>query len=246
MKKTSLCDKVAVVTGGARGIGRAIVERLIEEDCRVAFTYRSSKDAAFDLQKKTKDRAVAFYLDVRDSAGVKRMVNSVKEKFGRLDIIINNAGGLSNKPLMMMQEKDWHEIIDTNLNGTYNMTRACIVTLMKQKSGCIINISSAAGITGLAGMTNYSASKAGIIGFTKALAKEVGPYNIRVNAIAPGFIQTDLLEGAARKREEFLRWIPLARFGTPEEVAELVLFLSGPDTGYITGAVIRIDGGLAI
>jgi len=240
-----LNNKIAIVTGGSKGIGRAIVEALVKRGCRVAFTYKSGKEAAVALQEQVKGRTVAYCLDVRNTQKIKKMVDEVKREFGGLNILINNAGVTCDKALMMMQDRDWHDIIDTNLNGTYNMTRACITTLMKQKEGCIINISSISGIIGLPGQTNYSASKAGIIGFTKALAKEVGAYNIRVNAIAPGFIKTELLN-EVKDKEEFLKWVPFARFGHPCEVAELAAFLASSKAEYITGEVIKIDGGLAI
>jgi 3-oxoacyl-[acyl-carrier protein] reductase len=211
----------------------------------VIFTYRSDKRSATALQESAKGRAIAQSLDIRDVKNAKALIDEVKTKYGTFDILVNNAGILLNKPLMLMEEKDWSDVIDTNLTGLYNMTRASIITLMKQKRGCIINISSVSGLIGLPGQTNYAASKAGIIGFTKALAKEVGPYNIRVNAIAPGFIETDMLK-TVKRPDEFLKWIPLARFGEPKEVAEAVLFLASDYARYITGQVIRVDGGLAI
>jgi 3-oxoacyl-[acyl-carrier protein] reductase len=241
----ALNNKTAIVTGGSRGLGKAMVEALVKRGCKVAFTYKSGKEAALCLQEQVKGRTAAYCLDVRNTQKIRKMVDEVKREFGGLDILINNAGVTCDKALMMMKDRDWHDIIDTNLNGTYNMTRACIVTLMKQKEGCIINISSVSGIVGLPGQTNYAASKAGIIGFTKALAKEVGPFNIRVNVIAPGFIQTDMLKDS-KKKEGLLRSIPFARFGQPCEVAELAAFLASSKAEYITGEVIRIDGGLAI
>jgi len=240
-----LKGKVAIVTGSSRGIGAAIVERLVSAGCKVAFTYNKSKDKAFGLEKKYAGNAAAFCVDVRNFEKMKLFVKEVKEKFHRLDILINNAGIMRNKPLMMMVHDDWHDIIDTNLNGTYNATRSCVVGFMKQKSGTIVNISSVAGLTGIAGQANYSASKAGIIGFTKALAKELGPFGVRVNAVAPGFIESDMLK-EAKKKEEFLKWVPIGRFGNTDEVADTVLFLLGDKARYITGQTIRVDGGLAI
>lgn len=240
-----LKNKVAIVTGGSKGIGASIVKELVKEGCKVAFTYKRNIKAARELEAKLKDKATAYKLDIKDPDRVKKFIEKIKKAFGSLDILVNNAGIMRNKPLMMMEREDWHDVINTNLNGTYNLTRACIVTFMKQKSGSIINISSAVGITGMPGQTNYAASKAGIIGFTKALAKEVGAYNIRVNAIAPGFIETDMLKDSKR-RDEFLKWVPLGKFGECKDIAKLTIFLASDSARYITGGVIRLDGGLAI
>ena len=172
---------------------------------------------------------------------------SFSRKFKKIDILVNNAGKTLDKALVMMANEEWKEVIDTNLGGTYNMTRALITTFMKQKSGCIINMSSVSGLTGLPKQTNYSASKAGIIGFTKALAKEVAGYNIRVNAVCPGYISTDMVSALSDEiRKNIVNTIPVKRMGEPEEVAELCLFLASDSSSYITGEAIKIDGGLAI
>ena len=189
----SLRGRVAIVTGGTRGIGEAIVKRFVKGGCQVAFTFNKSKTLASKIARETKGKAKGYQVNIKDFAKMKKFVADVKRKYKRLDILVNNAGIVRDRSLMMMEEKDWHEVIDTNLTGAFNASKACIVTFMKQRSGNIINIASLAGIMGIAGQTNYSASKAGLIGFTKSLAKEVGPYNVRVNAIAPGFIETDMI-----------------------------------------------------
>ena len=186
-------------------------------------------------------------LDVRDFKGAKALIDTVKNELGRLDILINNAGITKDKSLMMMSQEDWSDVVDTNLTGVFNTTRASIITFLKQKSGNIVNISSVSGIHPLAGQVNYAAAKAGVIGFTKSLAKEVAPYNIRVNAVAPGFINTEMTAALGEKaRDKFLKMIPLQRFGTPDEVAKVVLFLLSDKSQYITGQTIQLDGGLGI
>lgn len=238
-----LKNKVAIVTGGTRGIGEAIVKKLAGEGCRVAFTFGRNTALAGIIEKATRHKAKGYPVDVKSFSKTKKLVSEVKHRFGRLDILVNNAGISCDKSLMMMEDRDWAKVIDTNLTGVFNTTKACIVTFMKQRSGNIINISSLSGIMGIPGQTNYSASKAGILGFTKALAKEVGPYNVRVNAIAPGFIKTDMTE-KLKDKEKILNGIPLRRFGDTEDIAELVLFLASEKASYISGQVIIIDGGL--
>jgi len=192
-------------------------------------------------------RALPVQVDARNYEGAKTLVEAVKKEFGRLDILINNAGITRDKSLMMMNSDDWSDVIDTNLTGVFNTSRACIITFLKQKSGTIVNISSVSGIHPLPGQTNYAAAKAGVIGFTKSLAKEVAPYNVRVNAVAPGFIETEMTAELGEKaKEKFLNMIPLQRFGTPEEVAKAVLFLLSEDSQYITGQTLQLDGGLGI
>jgi 3-oxoacyl-[acyl-carrier protein] reductase len=192
-------------------------------------------------------RALPFQLDARDFEGAKTLIEAVKKEFNRLDILINNAGITRDKSLMSMTQEDWSAVIDTNLTGVFNMTRACIITFLKQKSGNIVNISSVSGVHPLPGQTNYAAAKAGVIGFTKSLASEVAPYNIRVNAVAPGFIESDMTAGFSDKmRNKFLDMIPLGRFGTVDEVAKSVLFLLSSNSQYITGQTIQLDGGLGM
>jgi 3-oxoacyl-[acyl-carrier protein] reductase len=245
-----LSGKVAIITGGTRGIGRAITLALCKEGADCAFTYASRKDLAESLTKEIEDmgrRVISAQVDVRDYEGTKDFVDSVKGAFGRLDILINNAGITRDKSLFMMSREEWAEVIDTDLTGVFNMTRACIITLLKQKSGNIVNISSSSGLHPLPGQTNYAAAKAGIIGFTKALAKEVAPYNIRVNAIAPGFVETDMTAALSENyKQKLLNTIPAGRFGKPEEIARIVLFLCSDDSRYLTGQTIEIDGGLSL
>jgi 3-oxoacyl-[acyl-carrier protein] reductase len=238
------------VTGGTRGIGRSIVLAICSAGADCAFTFSSNLDAAESLSEEVKSlgrRALPINLDVRDFEGAKTLVDTVKKEFGQFDILINNAGITKDKSLMMMSQEDWSDVIDTNLTGVFNSTRAAIITFLKQKSGNIVNISSVSGIHPLAGQVNYAAAKAGVIGFTKSLAKEVAPYNIRVNAVAPGFINTEMTAALGDKaRDKFLKMIPLQRFGTPDEVAKVVLFLLSDSSQYITGQTIQLDGGLGI
>jgi len=247
---SSLKDKVAIVTGGSRGIGRAIALMLASEGCHVAFNYCKSEEKAKALEKEIKTLGVngkGTCVDVKDFDGVKKWVESVKKDFGRLDILVNNAGIVRDKALMLMDPKEWQEVIDTNLTGTFNAARLCIVTFLKQKSGDIINISSVSGKIGLPRQTNYSASKGGMDAFTKSLAKEVAAYNVRVNAVAPGYIKTDILESFSEEdKEKIAKSVPLGRLGTPEEVAACVKFLLSEKAQYLTGQIIQMDGGLAI
>ncbi len=250
MKMGPLSGRVAIVTGGTRGIGRAIVLALCRAGADCAFTYARNGSLAEALAKEVRDlgrRALPLQLDVCDFDGARGLAEEVKGSFGRLDILINNAGITRDKSLMMMSREEWTSVIDTDLTGVFNTTRACIITFLKQKSGKVVNISSASGVHPLPGQVNYAAAKAGVIGFTRSLAKEVAPYNIRVNAVAPGFIETDMTaEFQEKYRKRLNGLIPLGRFGTPEEVARVVLFLVGEEAEYITGEVIQIDGGLGI
>ncbi|MFA5147087.1 MAG: 3-oxoacyl-[acyl-carrier-protein] reductase [Candidatus Omnitrophota bacterium] len=243
-----LKDKVALVTGGTRGIGRAIVFDLVQNGAKVLFTYLQSDESAgiiLDEIKELKGEAEAIKADVRLYDDAKRVVEETLSKFGRLDILVNNAGIVKDKALMLMDPADWAEVINTNLTGYFNMSKASIVTMMKAKQGVIVNISSVAGVVGTARQVNYSSAKAGIIGLTKSLAKEVGPYGIRVNAVAPGYIETDMTKDLKQK-DDFIKKIPFGRFGKPEEVANVVSFLASDDAKYITGQVVKVDGGLAI
>ncbi len=242
--------QAAIVTGGTRGIGRAIVLMLANEGADVAFTYLKSAKVADELVKEIEGlgrKALALQIDVRDFQKSKELVEKVKLTFGRLDILVNNAGITKDKALMLMAKEDWQEVIDTNLGGTFNVTRNAIVTFLKQKSGNIVNITSVSGIAGMSRQVNYASSKAGIIGFTKSLAKEVAGLGVRVNAVAPGFVETDMVSGLKEEyKNQLTAMIPLSRFGKVSDVAGVVKFLLSEAASYITGQTIVVDGGLFI
>lgn len=243
-------NKVALVTGATRGIGKAIALELADQGYDIAINYRTANEELEDLKKKIESKGVQcalVYGDVSKFEDCENIVKNVIEKLEKIDILVNNAGITKDGLILRMKKEDFEQVIDINLTGTFNMTRNVIPHMMKQRSGRIINMASVVGITGNAGQTNYAASKAGIIGFTKSLAKEVASRNILVNAIAPGFIETDMTNILSDQvKENILNQIPLKRMGTANEVAKLVKFLSSEDSKYITGQVINIDGGMVM
>lgn len=243
-----LQDKIAIVTGGGRGIGRAIALALAAEGAKVAVNYSRSAEAAEQVVAQITEaggEAFAVQADVADAAQVEAMVAATKERYGRVDILVNNAGVTRDTLLMRMKEEDWDAVLDTNLKGAFLCAKAVSPLLLKQKGGVIVNVGSVVGRVGAPGQANYSASKAGLIGLTKALAKELGSRNVRVNAVAPGFIETDMTDVLKPEyRETILKQIPLGRFGTAEDIARVVVFLCSEDAAYIQGDVITIDGGL--
>jgi 3-oxoacyl-[acyl-carrier protein] reductase len=245
-----MSNKTAIVTGGTRGIGKAIVLELAKSGCNVAFNYSKSDDLANELVKEIEAlgvKALAKKADVADFESAKDMIKEVKDEFGQIDYLVNNAGITRDKLLAMMKEDDWDDVININLKSVYNFSKAVVMTMIKQKNGKILNITSVSGIAGVAGQTNYSASKAGMIGFTKALAKEIGKAKINVNAIACGFIETDMTSELPEEyKQKMTAMTALKRFGTTEDVAKLAKFLLSDDASYITGQVVSLDGGLAL
>ena len=241
-------DKTVIITGASRGIGRACALAFAKEQANVVFTYNKSKKYALSLKRELKacgGKFAGIQSDVKEYAECRTVVEKAVKKFGHIDILVNNAGVLKDRALVMMTPDDWREVIDTNLCGTFNMSRSCITSFLKQKSGCIINMSSVSGLVGIARQTNYSASKAGIIGFSRSLAREVAGYNVRVNVVCPGFIETDMVLSLSEDiKKNIIKSIPARRLGHPGEVAELCVFLSSDKARYITGEVIKIDGAL--
>lgn len=244
----SLNGKTALVTGASRGIGRAIALRLAEDGANVAVIYAGSADkaeAVVDEITALGVNAKAYRCNVADSAAVNETVKAVTNDLGKIDILVNNAGITRDGLMLRMKDEDFDAVLDTNLKGAFNMIRACYSGFIRKKSGRIINISSVSGIMGNAGQANYSASKAGVIGLTKSVARELASRGITCNAVAPGFIQTDMTENLG-DNNPLLNSIPLGRMGKPEDIAAAVTFLASDSAAYITGEVLKVDGGLAI
>jgi len=245
-----LADKVAIVSGASRGIGRAVAVELARRGALVAVNYNINQAAADDVVSIIKDSgssAIAVKADVSQLDHATRLVKETLDAFGRVDILVNNAGITRDRLLMMMGESDWDEVIRINLKSVFNCSKAVARPMMRQKQGRIINISSVSGVVGQAGQTNYSASKAGMIGFTKSLAKELGQRGITVNAVAPGFVVTDLTADLPSElMQKAIDITPLRRMGKPEEIAYAVAFLASDEAAFITGEVLTIDGGLSM
>jgi 3-oxoacyl-[acyl-carrier protein] reductase len=246
----SFQDRTAIVTGAARGIGRAISLELARMGCNIAFNFSQSAEQADSLSSELVGlgRKVRSYrVDVAKYQEAESMVAQVMAEFGRIDYLVNNAGIIRDKLILRMSEGDWDQVLDTNLKGAFNFSKAVTGVMIKARSGSILNISSISGVVGMAGQTNYSASKAGMIGFTKALAKEVASRGITVNALALGLIDSDMTSSlGAEHKQKMIEGIPLKRFGTVEEVGRIATFLLSDAARYITGQVIQVDGGLAM
>ena len=241
-------SKVAIVTGGSRGIGKAICQSFAENGCDVAFTYNNSKESAENLATELNKLGVkvkAYKSDASSFDDASKLVDDVISDFGKIDVLVNNAGIKKDNLLMRMDKEDFDSVINTNLSSVFNLTKSSIRTFLKQRSGSIINISSVVGVKGNAGQTNYAASKAGIIGFSKSVALELGSRNIRSNVIAPGFIETEM---TAKLDEETVKgWrnaIPLKRGGTPEDIANACVYLASDLSAYVTGQTLNVDGGM--
>lgn len=245
-----LSGKIALITGGSRGIGRAVAMEFAKNGASIAINYAGNEAAAQETISELKAlgvRAEAFKGDISHFDDAKKVIDEVKESFGAIDILVNNAGITRDGLLLRMKEEDFDKVLSVNLKGAFNCIRHMSGIMLKQRSGRIINISSVVGITGNAGQANYAAAKAGIIGLTKSAAKELASRGINVNAIAPGFIQTDMTEVLSDKvKEKIMENIPLKRYGSPEDVAKLALFLASGLSDYITGQVINVDGGMVM
>ena len=246
----SIDGRVALITGGSRGIGRAIALRLASDGAKIAVNYRTNEDAAkyvVNAVNEMGSEAIAVRADVAQSADVDDMVKRVLDSWGGLDILVNNAGIIHDSLLMRMTEEVWDDVVNTNLKGTYNCTKASLRHMVRQRWGRIISVVSVVGLEGNPGQSNYAASKAGVIAFSRSIAKEVASRNITVNAVAPGYISTEIVADLSPEfKELIMSRIPQNRFGTVDDVANMVGFLASEEAGYITGEVIRVDGGIEL
>jgi 3-oxoacyl-[acyl-carrier protein] reductase len=247
MMERRLDGQVAVVTGGSRGIGRVIAQRLAADGARVVVTARSAEGAEACAAELPGEGHLGIACDVADRAAVDAMVKRVESELGGVDVLVNNAGVTADNILVRLGDEDWDRVLNTNLRGAFLMIRAVARGMMKRRAGRIINITSVVGLTGNRGQVNYAASKAGLVGVTKSVAKELASRNVLCNAVAPGFIETDMTSDLTEaSREALQQQIALGRLGSPEDVAGVVAFLAGPDATYITGQVLVVDGGMVI
>lgn len=246
----TLKGRVTVVTGGGRGIGRAIAQRLGAEGAKVAVTYRSNDEAAQETARLVREAGGECEIlkgDVSDADDVKKVFDGVAEAFGPVEVLVNNAGTTRDNIMLRMKEEEFDEVLATNLKGTYNCTRAVLRGMVRSRWGRIVNVSSVVGLAGNAGQANYAASKAGVLGFTKSVAREVAERGITVNAVAPGYVETELTGALDDSvKQQILGQVPTGRFGEPEEIAEVVAFLVGEGAGYVTGQTIAVDGGMVM